>query len=171
MRMYDRLSPAAVKFYTTEIVSALSYLHSLNIAYRDLKPENILLDAEGHTIITDFGFAKVMTGSPGGVSYTMCGTPEYLAPEILQGRGHTKNVDWWSLGILMYEMLVGQPPFVDTSLMGLYEKIMACELPWREHVVSVEDNTKDLVRRLLHTEENLRLGGGCSGAKEIQEHK
>ena len=171
MRMYDRLAPAAVNFYTTEIVSALAYLHSLNIAYRDLKPENILLDAEGHTVITDFGFAKTMVGSPGCVSYTMCGTPEYLAPEILQGRGHTKSVDWWSLGILMYEMLVGQPPFVDTSLMGLYEKIMACELEWREHVVSVDDTTKDLIRKLLNTEENLRLGAGCSGAKEIQEHK
>jgi len=171
MRMYDRLSPAAVKFYTSEIVCGLSYLHSLNIAYRDLKPENILLDAEGHTVLTDFGFAKTMTGSPSGVSYTMCGTPEYLAPEILQGRGHSKTVDWWSLGILIYEMLTGQPPFVDTSLMGLYEKIMACELEWREQLVSVEDTTKDLVRRLLHTEENLRLGGGCSGAKEIQDHK
>ena len=167
MRMYDRLSPAAVKFYTSEIVSGLSYLHSLNIAYRDLKPENILLDAEGHTVITDFGFAKTMSC----VSYTMCGTPEYLAPEILQGRGHSSTVDWWSLGILMYEMLFGQPPFVDTSLMGLYEKIMACELEWRDHLVSVDDNTKDLIRRLLHTEENLRLGGGCRGVKEIQEHK
>ena len=80
MRMYDRLSSSAVKFYTTEIVLALSYLHSINIAYRDLKPENILLDKAGHVVITDFGFSKVMSGP----SWTMCGTPEYLAPEILQ---------------------------------------------------------------------------------------
>ena len=162
------------RFYAAELYLAINFLHRNNIIHRDLKLENILLDAEGHTVLTDFGFAKTMTGSPNcasGVSYTMCGTPEYLAPEILQGRGHSKTVDWWSLGILMYEMLTGQPPFVDTSLMGLYEKIMACELEWCEHLVSVEDTTRDLVRRLLHTEENLRLGGGCSGAKEIQDHK
>ena len=80
MRMYERLSSSAVRFYTSEIVSALSYLHSVNIVYRDLKPENILLDRDGHVVITDFGFAKLMSGE----SWTMCGTPEYLAPEMLQ---------------------------------------------------------------------------------------
>ena len=87
MRMYERLSSPAVKFYTTEIVSALSYLHSLNIAFRDLKPENILLDKEGHVVMTDFGFAKIMSGS----SWTMCGTPEYLAPEMLQVKYEDKG--------------------------------------------------------------------------------
>jgi len=167
MRMYDRLSASFVRFYSAEIVSALSYLHNINIAYRDLKPENILLDREGHTIITDFGFSKMMTGP----SWTMCGTPEYLAPEILQGKSHNKAVDWWSLGILMYEMLIGQPPFIDSSLMGLYEKIIACNIDWKEHLANIDDNTKDFIQKLLQTDEKLRLGSGCGGPREIQDHK
>ena len=94
MRMYERLSSTSVSFYSAEIVSALAYLHSLDVVYRDLKPENILLDREGHVVITDFGFAKMTSCS----TWTVCGTPEYLAPEVLQGRGSTKAVDWWSLG-------------------------------------------------------------------------
>jgi len=167
MRMYDRLNTSAVKFFTTEIVSALSYLHNINIAYRDLKPENILLDKEGHVVITDFGFSKIMTGK----SWTMCGTPEYLAPEILQGKSHSMAVDWWSLGILMYEMLIGHPPFLDTSLMGLYEKIIACQIDWKDHLANLDDITKDLIQKLLQTDEELRLGGGCDGSREVLEHQ
>ncbi|CAG0897576.1 unnamed protein product [Cyprideis torosa] len=88
------MSGAVTHFYTVEIVSVLNYLHSLNIVYRDLKPENLLLDAEGHLKITDFGFAKHLTDR----TYTLCGTPEYLAPEIVQSKGHNKAVDWWALG-------------------------------------------------------------------------
>lgn len=90
-------------FYVTQIVSALEYLHSFDIAYRDLKPENILIDREGHLRITDFGFAKIVKDK----TYTLCGTPEYLAPEIIQSTGHNKAVDWWALGVLIFEMLAG----------------------------------------------------------------
>ncbi len=84
-------------FYASEIVLALEYLHSpkLNVVYRDLKPENVLLDREGHVKITDFGFAKILKNR----TWTLCGTPEYLAPEIIQSKGHNKAVDWWALGI------------------------------------------------------------------------
>ena len=98
-----KFSTSAALFFSAEIVSALSYLHSLGIVHRDLKPENILLDKEGHVVIVDFGFSKKITER----SSTMCGTQKYLAPEIIECTGHDKAVDWWVLGILIYEMLVG----------------------------------------------------------------
>lgn len=96
-------------FYITEIVTALEYLHSLKIAYRDIKPENLLIAADGHLKITDFGFAKHIEDR----TFTLCGTPEYLAPEIIMSVGHNCSVDWWALGILLFEMLAGYPPFYD----------------------------------------------------------
>eukprot|EP00092_Neocalanus_flemingeri_P095499 GFUD01121510.1.p1 GENE.GFUD01121510.1~~GFUD01121510.1.p1 ORF type:complete len:238 (+),score=58.95 GFUD01121510.1:64-777(+) len=111
LRMAGRFPATTALFYSAEIVSAFSYLHSLSIVYRDLKPENILLDREGHTVITDFGFSKFVPDR----TWTLCGTPEYLAPEIIQSKGHNKAVDWWALGILIYEMLAGYPPFLDDN--------------------------------------------------------
>ncbi len=90
-------------FYTTEIILALKYLHEKGIAYRDLKPENLLIAVDGHLKITDFGFAKKVQDR----TFTLCGTPEYLAPEIIMSTGHNQGVDWWALGILLFEMLVG----------------------------------------------------------------
>ena len=98
-------------FYVTEIVLALEYLHHQKIAYRDLKPENLLVAADGHLKITDFGFAKQIAIADR--TFTLCGTPEYLAPEIIMSTGHNHGVDWWALGILIFEMLAGYPPFYD----------------------------------------------------------
>lgn len=105
----------------TEIVLALEYLHSRYIAYRDLKPENLLIANDGHLKITDFGFAKKIP--PGSRTLSLCGTPEYLAPEIIMNQGHNHGVDWWSLGVLMYEMLAGYPPFYDNNTYEVYRKI------------------------------------------------
>lgn len=96
------------------------YLHSYNVIYRDLKPENLLIDKDGYLKLTDFGFAKIVKSR----TYTLCGTPEYLAPEILTNKGHGKGVDWWTLGVLLYEMVAGIDPFNDDDPMGIYKKIL-----------------------------------------------
>lgn len=97
LRREGKFSESAARFYASEIALAFEYLHTFNIVYRDLKPENLLLTAKGHVKVTDFGFAKVVEDR----TYTLCGTPEYLAPEIIQSKGHNKGVDWWAIGILM----------------------------------------------------------------------
>ena len=104
-----RFSEAIARLFVAEIALALGHLHSLGVVYRDLKPENILLDDLGHVCLTDFGLSKDLEYQD--KSHTFCGTPEYLAPEIVAGLGHNSEVDWWSLGILLYELTVGIPPF------------------------------------------------------------
>eukprot|EP00667_Euglena_gracilis_P022272 EG_transcript_24700 len=101
-------SEERARFYAAEILLGLGYLHQLGIVYRDLKPENILLDSDGHVVLTDFGLAKILSD---GSTNTFCGTPEYIAPEVLQSRSYGKAVDWWAFGTLLFEMLVGLPPF------------------------------------------------------------
>ena len=151
-------------FYLTEIISAFSYLHSLNMVYKDLKPQNILLDKDGHIVITDFGFSKKVSDR----TWTLCGTPEYLAPEILQLKGHDKAVDWWALGILIYEMLAGYPPFTDENPFVIYENILAGEIKWPQ---KVDGLAKDLVRKLLEQDTAKRLGNMKMGAEDVKNHK
>ncbi|GMG00264.1 unnamed protein product [[Candida] boidinii] len=121
LRKSQRFPNPVAKFYAAEVTLALEYLHSHNIIYRDLKPENILLDRNGHIKITDFGFAKEVET----VTWTLCGTPDYIAPEVITTKAYNKSVDWWSLGILIFEMLAGYTPFYDQTPMKTYEKILA----------------------------------------------
>jgi len=139
------------RFYASEVVLAIEYLHeTLDIVYRDLKPENVLLDAEGHIKLTDFGLSKTMK-----LSYSFCGTPEYLAPEILLGQGHSKEVDWWSLGCLIYEMLAGYPPFQNKNRKQLYQDILKNDPLFPEYFSA---NAKSLLKKLLVSDPNERLG-------------
>jgi protein kinase A len=140
-------------FYVTEIVLAFEYLHGRGIAYRDLKPENLLIGADGHLKITDFGFAKRI---PAGTrTYTLCGTPEYLAPEVIMNMGHSHGVDWWSLGVLLFEMLAGYPPFYDTNIYETYRKITIGKYEFPQ---SVPMNARSLISMLLQIDPNRRLG-------------
>jgi len=129
-----KFSEERVKFYVSEIVMGLEYLHAKGIIYRDLKPENLLLSAEGHIVMTDFGISKEGLGSgpPGAAgeerTSTFCGTPEYLAPEVLKQEKYTKAVDWWSLGTLMFEMLSGLPPFYSEEVQNMYYNIINTQL-------------------------------------------
>merc|ERR1712224_417273 len=111
LRLEGRLPNDHAKFFAGEIILAFAYLHTLNIIYRDLKPENCVIDAEGHLKLCDFGFAKIVEEK----TWTICGTPEYICPEIVQSKGHGKGADWWALGILLFEMLAGYPPFYDDN--------------------------------------------------------
>ena len=121
LRKHGRFDQNASKFYATQIILVFEHMHKEDFIYRDLKPENLLLDKLGYLKITDFGFAKKVAFK----TYTLCGTPEYIAPEVLLNKGHGKGVDWWTLGILLYEMMAGQPPFVDDDPMGIYQQILA----------------------------------------------
>jgi protein kinase A len=119
-RAVEKFNLKQTIFYGAQIVSIFEYLHAKDICYRDLKPENIMISDEGYLKMIDFGFAKVVTKR----TFTICGTPEYIAPEILLNQGHGKPVDWWTLGILVYEMLAGFPPFQDEDPMNIYRKII-----------------------------------------------
>jgi len=164
LQKYNKFPAAIARFYASEVVLAFEYLHTLQIVYRDLKPENLLLDHEGHIKITDFGFAKVVPDR----TYTLCGTPEYLAPEIIHNRGHGIGVDWWSLGILIYEMLAGYPPFYDDNPVNVYKKITAMSYTFRSHF---DPSARDMITKLLNPDITSRLGCMKGGASDIKSHK
>ncbi|GMH97919.1 hypothetical protein TrST_g4424 [Triparma strigata] len=167
LKKHRRFSEARAQLMGAEITLALGALHAGNIIYRDLKPENILVDLEGHIRLTDFGLSKDGITGPGaeGGTKTFCGTPEYLAPEILDNKGHGKSVDWWSFGTLLYEMLCGLPPFYDTNIQKMYHKILCAPLRFPSYL---SDNAKEILRGLLQRKVEERLGSGPGGTDEIK---
>ena len=163
LRARQSFNESTAQFYAACVVSAFDYMHSKNIIYRDLKPENLLLDEKGYIKITDFGFAKVVTDR----TFTLCGTPDYLAPEVVSGQGHSKGVDWWCLGILIFEMLASYPPFYDEDPMRTYAKIMHGHIAFPKHFSA---EAVDLIKRLLNPKHTKRLGVIKGGAQLIREH-
>ena len=155
------------KFYLCEILLALEDLHKRNIIFRDLKPENVVLDEEGHCKLTDFGLSKEGIDND---QYTksFCGSIAYLAPEVLQKKGHGKAVDWYLLGVLLYEMLTGVTPYYDKNKNNLFYNIQQGKLLIPDFV---SENAKSLLKGLLKRDPKKRLGGGSRDAEEIKEHK
>eukprot|EP00210_Caulerpa_lentillifera_P000821 g794.t2 len=159
------LSESHARFYAASVICAFEYMHDRQIVYRDLKPENLLIDEKGYVKITDFGFAKRML--LGGKTYTLCGTPEYLAPELVTQTGHTFTADWWALGVLLYELATGQPPFYDEDRVKMFKKI--CDVRY-SFPVNMSQDMRDLIRRLLVRRPAMRLGAEKKGASSIKTH-
>jgi serum/glucocorticoid-regulated kinase 2 len=168
LKIAKRFEEERAKFYVAEILLALEYLHNLGVIYRDLKPENVLIDDDGHICLTDFGMAKQLR--KGELTYSFVGTPEYLAPEIVRGEGHGQPADWWALGILAYEMMVGLPPFYnrDRNTEKMFAAIQSKDVAFSSKVTLSAD-AKDFILQLLKKTPEDRLG--FKGSDEIKRHK
>lgn len=155
----------SVQFYVSNIVVMLSDLHDEKIAYRDLKPENLVIDKDtGYLKLIDFGFAKQIFRK----TWTICGTPYYIAPEIICCTGHDTAVDWWTLGIICYELIAGVTPFSGENPLQTYNLILNGELDFS--TLTISENLQDLIIRLLQRSKTLRLGNLQRGAKDIFDH-
>jgi len=154
------------RFYAACILESLSHLHHRNICYRDLKPENILINSNGYGVLVDLGFAKVVMDK----TYTLCGTPEYLAPEIILSKGHDKGVDYWAFGVLIYEMLVGRSPFYTygSDQVSLFKRIVQVKYVFPQGTVN--DLAQDLITRLIVRRQANRFGCLARGDMDIRDH-
>ncbi|XP_075257520.1 cAMP-dependent protein kinase catalytic subunit beta-like isoform X2 [Convolutriloba macropyga] len=164
LRRSKKFSEHRTCFYGCQVLMAFEYLHYLNLIHRDLKPENLLIDHHGYVKLTDFGFCKRISGR----TWTMCGTPEYLAPEIILSKGYGFGIDWWSFGVLLYEMAAGKPPFEAPKHMQMYELIVAGKYKFPPEFSS---ELKDLIKNLLQVDVTRRYGVLKNGSLDIKNHK
>ncbi|GLV31833.1 Ribosomal protein S6 kinase II [Carabus blaptoides fortunei] len=155
-----------VKFYLAELALALNHLHSLGIIYRDLKPENILLDSDGHIALTDFGLSKLPLSE--GKAYSFCGTVEYMAPEVVNRKGHSFAADWWSFGVLMFEMLTGNLPFHGATRRDTMTQILKAKLGMP---ANLSPEAQSLLRALFKRNPQNRLGAGPGGIQDLKRHE
>ena len=139
-------------------------MHSKNVIYRDLKPENLLIGPDGYLKLADFGFAKILKGR----TYTLCGTPNYLAPEILKNKGHGKGVDWWTVGVLIYEIIAGIDPFNAEDPMQIYQKILSGKIRFTRRFNKA---ARSLVKHLLQEDLSKRYGNLKNGAEDLKNHR
>lgn len=153
-------------FYLSQVLLAIEHLHKSGIIYRDLKPENIMLDRYGHVKLTDFGCIKESCNEE--LSFTFCGTVEYMAPEILNRSGHGKEVDWWSFGILLHDMLTGAPPFTGNNRKTITDRVIRGKLQLKNYLTP---NAKDILKKLLNRNVEKRLGHGEKDAVAVKEHR
>lgn len=160
---FGGLSENSGKFYAAQIVLAVEYLHHCCVIHRDLKPENVLINWNGYLVLCDFGFCKIIKNR----TWTLCGTPEYLAPEIILSKGYSFAVDWWALGVLIFEMCAGYPPFIASHANRLYEKIVEGSYKFPE---LLSGDLKSLVKGLLQIDPAKRLGSLTAGTYDIKSH-
>lgn len=164
LRKMGKFEEPIAKFYASQVILALEYLHFCNLVYRDLKPENILIDRNGYLKITDFGFCKILNGR----TWTLCGTPEYLAPELILSKGYGFSVDWWSFGVLLYEMNAGCPPFYANDPMKTYEKIVSGKYRCPSNFPG---DLRDLIRNTLQVDITKRFGVMRNGVMDFKNHR
>lgn len=161
LRKAGRFELSLYQFYSVEVACALSYLHTLKIVCRDIKPENILITAVGHIRINEFSLAKIVEDR----TYTLCGTPEYISPEVIEGNGYGTATDWWAFGVLLYEMAVGYPPFFGKNPFTIYKKILDCKVDYPSHLPA---STKAAIKAFLTFDRRSRLGSGSGGFKSVK---
>lgn len=166
LRNMRRFPDNLVKFYGAQVIMAFEYLHYLSIAYRDLKPENILLNIDGYLKVVDMGFAKMIPKDKR--TWTLCGTPDYMAPEIIMNKGYHCAVDWWAFGVLLYEMTAGFPPFMHQDQMKTFEHIISGKVKFTS---SFSADLKDLIRNLVQVDLSRRFGNLKNGVADIKQHK
>ncbi|XP_025074192.1 cAMP-dependent protein kinase catalytic subunit beta-like [Pogonomyrmex barbatus] len=164
LRRMGKFDESLARFYAAQVVLALEYLHHCSLIYRDLKPENILIQNSGYITVTDFGFCKMVNGR----TWTLCGTPDYLAPEVIQSKGYGKAVDWWSFGVLIYEMNAGYPPFYAHDPMKIYEKIVAGKYKFAHHF---GEELRDILKNILQVDLTRRYGNLKEGSMDIKKHR
>jgi serine/threonine protein kinase len=167
MRLAKRFSEDRTRLYTAEVALALEHLHQNNIIYRDLKLENVLVDSEGHIALTDFGMSKENINPKNGRTSTFVGTYQMMAPEILSGNSYSIAVDWWALGVMVFEMIDGRTPFNAKTNKIIKERIINVDLKFSPRF---NEEIKDFVTKLLTKEENKRLGNGPNGFEQIKNH-
>jgi len=176
------LEDSACMFYAGCVIGALHHLHDMHILYRDLKPENLHLDDLGYPRLCDFGLAKELPD--GGKTFTLCGTPEYMAPEVVKHKGSAYPADWWSLGIFTFELFVGKTPFEDDDPFQVTCKILKSQIKWPSYLDHRITHGADLIDNLLQVDQHKRLGSKCclspnggkssanhfNGSREVREH-
>jgi len=165
LRSKGKLPEQSARFYSASVVYAFATIHAKRIAYRDLKPENLVMDVNGYVKLVDFGLAKQLLS---GKTWTLCGTPDYLAPEIILNEGHDLAVDYWALGVLIFEMVVGAPPFYAEDPMEVYEKILSGNPAMPTFFTR---NLSDLIKKLLRSQQGKRLGNTKGGTAAVIKHK
>lgn len=166
LKIYKRMSPELCRFYTAQVLLCFEYLHSNDYIYRDLKPENVLVQNSGFIKLTDFGFLKKL--APHDRTYTLCGTPEYMAPEVIMNTGHGQAADWYTLGIFMYELLVGRPPFMHNDTYEVFKMTLRTKIPFP---TCVHADAKSLIKHLTAHDLSKRYGHRVAGVNEIKNHR
>ncbi|KAF0690328.1 Aste57867_18259 [Aphanomyces stellatus] len=167
LRKWRKFPENFARFYAAEVALAIAHLHQVNIIYRDVKLENVLMDHAGHVSIADFGLSKQGVSGLKGAK-TFCGTAAYIAPELLKGQNYGKAADWWSFGILLYEMIAGKPPYYHRNRDIMFQTILTQQ--WVTFTPGFSDAAVDLIRGLLNRDPMQRLGSGPTGADEVLMH-